>query len=112
VLTHSLTVIPAKEARMMDLGRNWPRSVALIVMAAAAAIWLWFGIGSAAYERLGVVNWVMHLLFPGGLFVLLTALAWRRPQIGVRCWQSWACWAWPLCCASSPTGSCCAQRPR
>jgi len=66
----------------MMSSRDWPRSVALILMVVAAVFWLWFGIGSAIYERMGAMNWVMHLLFPGGLFVLSTWLAWRRPTIG------------------------------
>jgi hypothetical protein len=62
--------------------RNWPRSTALILMIVAAVFWLWFGIGSAAYERLGAMNWVMHIVVPGGVFVFSTLLALRRPQLG------------------------------
>jgi hypothetical protein len=67
---------------MTGIGRNWPRSGALILMIVAAVFWLWFGIGSAFVERLGLMNWVLHILVPCGAFVLSTLLALRRPQIG------------------------------
>jgi hypothetical protein len=67
---------------MVNMGRNWPRSAALILMIVAAVFWLWFGVGSAYVERMGLMNWVMHILIPGGVFVLSTWLAWRRPRIG------------------------------
>jgi len=67
---------------MVDMGRNWARSVALILMIVATVFWLWFGIGSAYVERMGVMNWVMHIVVPGGAFVLSTLLALRQPRIG------------------------------
>jgi hypothetical protein len=67
---------------MAETGRNWLRSAALILMIVATVFWLWFGIGSAYVERVGLMNWVMHILVPGGAFVLSTLLALRRPRIG------------------------------
>jgi len=67
---------------MADMGRNWARSAALVLMIVATVFWLWFGIGSAYVERLGLTNWVMHIVVPGGAFVLSTLLALRRPRIG------------------------------
>jgi hypothetical protein len=55
----------------------WQRRVAAILMVVAIVFWLWFGIGSAYVERLGPINWVMHIVLPGGVFILSTALAWR-----------------------------------
>jgi hypothetical protein len=54
----------------------------MILMAAAVIFWLWFGIGSAASEGLGAMNWVLHILLPGGLFIATTLVAWRWPRIG------------------------------
>jgi hypothetical protein len=51
-------------------------------MAAATVFWLWFGIGSAYVEQLGLLNWVMHIVVPGGAFILSTALAWRLSLAG------------------------------
>jgi hypothetical protein len=51
-------------------------------MIMAIVFWLWFGIGSAYVERAGPVNWLMHILVPGGIFVLSTLVAWRWPGIG------------------------------
>ena len=62
--------------------RAWQRSTARILMIIAIVFWLWFGIGSAYVERAGPVNWLMHILVPGGIFVLSTLVAWRWPGIG------------------------------
>jgi len=48
----------------------------------AIVFWLWFGIGSAYVERAGPFNWLMHILVPGGIFVLSALLAWRWEAIG------------------------------
>ena len=60
----------------------WQRPTAWILMIIAIVFWLWFGIGSAYVERAGPVNWLMHILVPGGIFVLSTLVAWRWPGIG------------------------------
>jgi hypothetical protein len=51
-------------------------------MIIAIVFWLWFGIGSAYVERAGPVNWLIHILVPGGIFILSTLVAWRWPGIG------------------------------
>jgi hypothetical protein len=51
-------------------------------MAAAVVFWLWFGIGSAASEKLGAVNWLLHILVPAGMFILSTLAALRWPGLG------------------------------
>lgn len=60
----------------------WQRRVGAILMVVAIVFWLWFGIGSAYLERLGPMNWFMHIVVPGGLFILSTALAWRLEAPG------------------------------
>jgi hypothetical protein len=60
----------------------WQRRVAATLMAVAIVFWLWFGIGSAYVEQLGLMNWVMHIIVPGGVFILSTALAWRLEAAG------------------------------
>jgi hypothetical protein len=61
---------------------TWQRPTARILMIIAIVFWLWFGIGSAYVERAGPVNWLMHILVPGGIFILSTLVAWRWPSIG------------------------------
>jgi hypothetical protein len=61
---------------------TWQRSTARILMIIAIVFWLWFGIGSAYVERAGPVNWLIHVLVPGGIFILSTLVAWRWPGIG------------------------------
>ena len=51
-------------------------------MIIAIIFWLWFGIGSAYAENAGLFNWLMHILAPGGIFVLSTLAAWRWVGIG------------------------------
>ncbi|TEU22657.1 MAG: hypothetical protein E3J21_00085 [Anaerolineales bacterium] len=62
----------------------WQRSMARILMIIAIVFWLWFGIGigSAYVEGAGPLNWLMHILVPGGIFILSTLVAWRWPGIG------------------------------
>jgi len=60
----------------------WQRRVAATLMVVAIVFWLWFGIGSAYVEQLGLMNWVMHIVVPGGVFILSTALAWRLEAPG------------------------------
>jgi len=65
-----------------DKATKWMRFVARVLMIMAIVFWLWFGIGSAATERLGAINWLLHILVPAGLFTLATLLAWHWPGIG------------------------------
>ncbi len=58
------------------------RSSALALMIIAIVFWLWFGIGSAYVEEAGLFNWLMHILVPGGIFILSTLVAWRWEGIG------------------------------
>ncbi len=51
-------------------------------MIIAIVFWLWFGMGSAYVERAGPINWLMHILVPGGIFILSMLVAWRWPGIG------------------------------
>ena len=60
----------------------WQRLTARILMIIAIVFWLWFGIGSAYVERSGPLNWLMHILVPGGIFILSTLVAWRWQGIG------------------------------
>jgi len=62
---------------------TWQRSSARVLMIIAIVFWLWFGIGSAYVENAGPFNWLMHILVPGGIFILLSTLvAWRWEGIG------------------------------
>ena len=60
----------------------WQRSMARILMIIAIVFWLWFGIGSAYVERAGPVNGLMHILVPGGIFMLTAPVGWRWERIG------------------------------
>ena len=60
----------------------WQRSTAWVLVIMAIVFWLWFGIGSAYVERAGPVNWLMHILVPGGIFILTALAAWRWEGIG------------------------------
>ncbi len=51
-------------------------------MIIAVVFWLWFGIGSAYAERVGPVNWLMHILVPGGIFIMSALVAWRWEGLG------------------------------
>jgi hypothetical protein len=57
-----------------------PTAWTLIVL--VTGFWLWFGIASAAAERLGAMNWLGHLVIPGGVFVVTALVAWRWPVAG------------------------------
>jgi hypothetical protein len=61
---------------------NRLRRVALIVIIPSILFWLWFGIASAAGEKLGPMNWVAHLAVPGGVLLLSAVLAWRWGRAG------------------------------
>jgi len=58
------------------------RSTAQVLMIITIVFWLWFGIGSAYAENAGLFNWLMHILVPGGVFILSTLVAWRWEGIG------------------------------
>ena len=61
---------------------RWMRLVAWTLIVLVTAFWLWFGIASAAAERLGGMNWIGHLVVPGGVFVVTALVAWRWPIAG------------------------------
>lgn len=67
---------------MKKVQYTWQRSAALVLMIIAIVFWLWFGIGSAYVEKAGPFNWLMHILVPGGIFILSTLVAWRWEKIG------------------------------
>jgi hypothetical protein len=71
-----------REANMTKVRSAWQLSTARILMIIAIVFWLWFGIGSAYVERAGLFNWLMHILVPGGIFILSTLVAWRWQGIG------------------------------
>ena len=60
--------------------RDWHRKAAWILVIVTIVFWLWFGIGSALVEGGGWFNWLMHIFFPGGIFIFsaLLALRWQR----------------------------------
>jgi len=58
------------------------RWAAWILLTLTTAFWLWFGMGSAWVEKLGLVNWVMHLILPGGLLLSTLLAAWRWSAVG------------------------------
>jgi len=59
-----------------------PRRMAWTLIVIAIVFWLWFGIGSAYVEKGGAFNWLMHILVPGGVFILSALAAWRWERIG------------------------------
>jgi hypothetical protein len=70
------------EVDMSEKTRFRLRVASKVLMGVTIVFWLWFGIGSAAGEGLGWVNWLLHVLVPAGLFVLSTLAAFRRAGIG------------------------------
>jgi hypothetical protein len=58
------------------------RRLAWTLIAFTTTFWLWFGMASAIGERLGAINVVLHLLLPGGAFLLLACIAWRWRPLG------------------------------
>jgi hypothetical protein len=61
---------------------SWRRSTPWILVVITIVFWLWFGIGSALVEGGGWFNWMMHILLPGGIFILSALIAWRWRFIG------------------------------
>jgi len=60
----------------------WQRPAAGVLIVIAIICWVWFGIGSAYVEASGLLNWVMHILVPGVLFMVSGLIAWRWEGIG------------------------------
>jgi hypothetical protein len=60
----------------------WQCRGAWILVIIVIVFWLWFGIGSAIVEGGGWFNWFMHILIPGGIFILSALVAWRWERIG------------------------------
>ena len=75
-------LLRGRGASMTMVRYTWQRSAALVLMIIAVVFWLWFGIGSAYVEKAGLFNWLMHILVPGGVFILSTLVAWRWEGIG------------------------------
>jgi hypothetical protein len=71
-----------EETNMTEVQCAWQRSSARVLMIITIVFWLWFGIGSAYVENAGLFNWLMHILVPGGIFILSTLVAWRWDGIG------------------------------
>lgn len=61
---------------------RWMSPLAWTLIVLVTAFWLWFGVASAAAERLGSMNWIGHLVVPGGVFVVTALVAWRWPVAG------------------------------
>ena len=53
----------------------WPCPVAWGLVIVAIVFWFWFGIGSAYAEDAGAFNWLMHILIPGGIFLVTAGIA-------------------------------------
>lgn len=66
----------------VDIQPRLLRSIARGLMIVTIVFWLWFGIGSAYVENAGAINWLMHLLFPAGIFILSALISWRWGGIG------------------------------
>ena len=71
-----------KKTNVMKIQHAWQRSTARVLMIIAIVFWLWFGIGSTYVDRAGPFNWLVHILLPGGMFILSTLVAWRWEGIG------------------------------
>lgn len=61
---------------------DWGRKAAWILVIISIVFWLWFGIGSALVEAGGWLNWMMHMLIPGGFFIFSALIAWRWQLAG------------------------------
>jgi hypothetical protein len=61
---------------------NSQRLAAGALIIVTTIFWLWFGIGSAAVEGSGLLNWIIHILLPGLLFMLSGLIAWRWGGMG------------------------------
>lgn len=72
--------MPLGDRNQTSSAVDWQERAAWILVVIAIVFWLWFGIGSAIVEGGGWFNWLMHILFPGGIFIIsaLIALRWRR----------------------------------
>lgn len=69
------------EASWENARRNfksrWLCYAARIIGLAWASFWLFFGIASSIGENLQLTGMVMHVLFPGVIFLGIALLAWR-----------------------------------
>lgn len=59
-----------------------PKIIARIIASVWAVWWALFGLLSGMGEGLDALGIVMHVLVPGGIFLLATAIAWRWETIG------------------------------
>ncbi len=57
------------------------RTVARSIVIVLILVWLWFGISSAWSEG-GWLNWLLHLLIPGGILLITLLISLRWEQIG------------------------------
>ena len=64
------------------MSKDGQRNAARILALVTIVFWLWFGIGSALGEDGGWFNWLMHMLIPGGIFILSGLIAWRWQRVG------------------------------
>jgi hypothetical protein len=60
----------------------WYRRAATILVVIAVVFWLWFGIGSAVVTQGTAFDWFMHLMMPGGIFIISALIAWRWSRVG------------------------------
>jgi hypothetical protein len=60
----------------------WYRRAAAILVVIAVVFWLWFGIGSAVVMQGTAFDWFMHLMMPGGIFIISALIAWRWSRVG------------------------------
>lgn len=67
---------------MMKDQRTWHGATAWTLVIIATVFWLWFGIGSAYVEEGGALNWLMHILMPGGIFLGTSLITWCWEKIG------------------------------
>ena len=61
---------------------RWMRPLARTLIVLVTAFWLWFGIASAFAEGLGALNWIGHIVVPGGVLIVTALVAWRWPIAG------------------------------
>ena len=64
------------------MSTRWFRPLALTILSLTVAFWLWFGIASASGEAMGPINWIAHLIVPGGILLLSTLVALRWKAAG------------------------------
>lgn len=77
-----MSSITKKVKIMSEVFYQWLSWLAWLLALIAIGFWLWFGIGSAYVEQLGPMNWVLHIVVPGGIFLLSALIAWRWEGVG------------------------------